>query len=198
MTLRNPKRRARLRASLLLAAACLGGCLDHQLAPEDEAASGPDASGVFIALQRDFAGFEDWMPFEIEVEGEHGNAAGTVVEYLNLMPEPGSSEFPIGTIIVKTVQAEGEAPSPEIHAMVKRGGSFNKRGAFGWEFFELQKNTKGTPVIAWRGTAPPDGERYKNLLNPNANTMEADCNGCHAGMPNDSVLSAVLDLDELP
>ena len=184
-------------ASLLIAAGCLAGCLDHRLAPDDEAAGGVDASGVFIALQTDFAHFEDWMPFETEVMAEHGSASGTITEYLNKMPEADSSEFPVGTIIVKTVETK-DGPSKEIHAMVKRGGDFNKRGALGWEFFELQKNSKGTPVIAWRGTAPPNGERYKNLLNPDANTMEADCNGCHEGTNNDAVLSAVLDLAELP
>jgi hypothetical protein len=183
-------------AWLALVASTGAACLDHELAPGDD---GPGAAGsnLFIAQQPDFADFEDWMPFETEVRAEHGGMLGKIVEYLSAMPDAGSDEWPVGTMIVKTVEpAEGEAPA--IHAMAKRGGDFNKGGAIGWEFFELQKNKKGTPVIVWRGAKPPSGERYKNLLNPGADTMEADCNGCHEGGSNDAVLSEVLDLGSLP
>jgi hypothetical protein len=185
--------RSLVSALLLLLAA---GCLDHELAPDDSEVSGSPAA-VFIAQQGDFADYEDWTAFEIEVSAEHGSAKGVVTEYLSKMPEPDSDAFPIGTMIAKTIETE-EGLAPEIHAMVKRGGTFNQRGALGWEFFELQKNSKGTPVIIWRGTQPPSGERYKNLLNPDANTMEADCNGCHADSANDAVLSDVLSLSALP
>jgi hypothetical protein len=172
------------------------GCLDHELEPDDREGTG-GAAAVFIAQQRDFADFEDWTAFETEVSAEHGGAKGVVMEYLSVMPEPDSDAFPVGTMIAKTIETE-EGMAPAIHAMAKRGGTFNQRGALGWEFFELQKNAKGTPVIVWRGAQPPDGERYKNLLNPDANMMEADCNGCHADSHNDAVLSDVLSLSALP
>jgi hypothetical protein len=172
------------------------GCLDHELAPDDRLNVGVGGGAVYIALQSDFRDYEGWMKFETEVAGEHTGTLGTITEYLNQLPEMGATEFSVGTMIVKTVQPK-DGPTPAIHAMVKRGGTFNKTGALGWEFFELQKNDRGTPLIAWRGQTPPNGEKYKNLLMPDANTMEADCNGCHAVSKNDAVLSDTLQLDAL-
>ncbi|HKU43324.1 MAG TPA: hypothetical protein VJR89_34420 [Polyangiales bacterium] len=175
----------------------LAGCLDHELAPDAEGEPGSSGSSIFIAQQRDFADFEDWMPFEIEVEAEHTSVKGKITEYLSQMPAPNSDRFPVGTMIAKTVETDAGV-APEIHAMAKRGGSFNAKGAQGWEFFELKKDKDGTPVIVWRGAKPPDGERYKNLLDPNATRMEVDCNGCHADTANDAVLSDELSLRHLP
>ena len=183
-------------ASCLLLALLATGCLDHELPPDEREVAGNPAA-VFIAQQGDFADFEEWTAFEIEKSAQHGAAKGVVTEYLSEMPAPDSEAFPVGTMIAKTVETDAGV-APEIHAMVKRGGTFNQRGAVGWEYFELQKNSKGTPVIIWRGTQPPNGERYKDLLNPDANMMEADCNDCHADSPNDAVLSDVLRLSALP
>ena len=171
-------------------------CLDHELAPDDPREVGGSGSAQYIAFQHDFADYEDWMKFDTEVEAEHGGVVGMISEFVNQLPEPDATEFPVGTMIVKTVQPK-EGPAPAIHAMVKRGGTFNKSGALGWEFFELQKNAKGIPIIAWRGATPPDGERYKNLLMPDSDVKEADCNDCHVVSKNDAVLSDVLQLDEL-
>lgn len=179
-------------AFALVAAA---GCLDHELAPGADPEVGVSGAAVYIAVQRDFADYEDWMKFDADVEGEHGGVVGTISEYVNQLPEPGATEFPVGTMIVKTVQPK-DGPAPAIHAMVKRGGTFNKSGAYGWEYFELQKTDKGTPIIAWRGATPPSGEKYKRLLMPDSDmTMEADCNGCHKISTNDAVLSEALQLD---
>lgn len=178
-----------------VALVALAGCLDNQLAPDDDPKN-VGAAGNYIALQSDFRDYEDWMKFDTEVMGEHAGTVGTITEYLNQLPETGSEDFPVGTMIVKTVQPVA-GPAPAIHAMVKRGGVFNKTGALGWEYFELAKNEKGTPIIVWRGQKPPTGEKYKNLLMPDANTMEADCNGCHVVSKNDAVLSDVLQLSAL-
>jgi hypothetical protein len=170
------------------------GCLDHELEPDAEADVGVSKGAVYIAAQRDFGHYEDWMKFDTDVEGEHGGVVGSITEYLNQLPEAGAGEFPIGTMIVKTVQPK-DGPTPAIHAMVKRGGTFNSKGAFGWEYFELSKNDKGTPIITWRGATPPSGEKYKGLLMQNSNMMmEADCNGCHKLSENDAVLSDALQL----
>ena len=48
----------------------------------------------------------------------------------------GARRWPVGSILVKTVE-NGEPPDWTIHAMVKRGGRFNREGAIGWEYFEL-------------------------------------------------------------
>jgi hypothetical protein len=173
----------------------LAGCLDHQLAPDDDPNSA-SAAGEYIPQQSDFRDYEDWMRFDTAVMGEHAGTVGTITEYLNRLPDKGADEFPVGTMIVKTVQPE-DGPAPAIHAMVKRGGTFNKHGALGWEYFELAKNEKGTPTIVWNGPTPPNGEKYKNLLMPDSNMMEADCNGCHVVSNNDAVLSDALQLSAL-
>jgi hypothetical protein len=177
-----------------IALLALTGCLDHQLAPDDPM-SGSGAK-EFVPLQSDFHDYEDWMKFDTAVMGEHAGTVGTITEYLNQLPDSGADEFPVGTMIVKTVQPE-DGPAPAIHAMAKRGGTFNKQGALGWEYFELAKNDKGTPIIVWRGPTPPSGEKYKNLLMPDSDMREADCNGCHVVSKNDAVLSDVLQLGEL-
>jgi hypothetical protein len=178
-------------ALALLASA---GCLDNELAPDDPNRVG--LVGNFIAQQTDFRAYEDWMKFDTDVPGEHAGTVGTITEYLNKLPDMGATEFPVGTMIVKTVQPT-DGPAPAVHAMVKRGGSFNKTGAIAWEFFELSKNEKGTPTIVWRGPKPPNGERYKNLLMPDSNMLEEDCNGCHVVSTNDAILSKALQLDAL-
>jgi len=66
-------------------------------------------------------------------------------EYIKRPPASGSSEFPVGTLIVK--EATGGTIPHEIFAMAKRGGGFN-RDAPGWEWFELQDQPV---VIVWRG-----------------------------------------------
>jgi hypothetical protein len=170
------------------------GCLDNELAPDDPNNVG--AAKNYIALQTNFRDYEDWMKFDTDVMGEHAGTVGTITEYLNKLPDMGATEFAVGTMIVKTVQPT-DGPVPAIHAMVKRGGAFNKSGAIGWEYFELSKNDKGTPTIVWRGQAPPTGEKYKNLLMPDSNVLEADCNGCHVVSKNDAILSDALQLDAL-
>jgi hypothetical protein len=180
-------------ALALLASA---GCLDNQLAPDDPGNLDVNATGNHIALQSDFRDYEDWMKFDTDVMGEHAGTLGMISEYLNQLPDADSTDFPVGTMIVKTVQP-ADGPAPAVHAMVKRGGSFNKTGAIGWEFFELSKNDKGTPIIVWRGAKPPTGEKYKNLLMPDSNMLEADCNGCHVVSMNDAILSKALQLDAL-
>jgi hypothetical protein len=188
---------------LLAALLATGGCLDHELAPGSEeeggghsAGDGPAGGSTFLAQQRDFGDYEDWMPFDTELSDEHGGVVGTVTEYLNRMPEPGADSFPIGTMIVKTVEpTDGEPPA--IHAMAKRGGAFNKQGALGWEYFELRKSDQGTPIIIWRGPRPPSGEQYRSLLRMNDlddSRVEVDCNSCHVVSQNDAVLSEALDL----
>jgi hypothetical protein len=195
--------RATLGRALLLLSVLgpAGGCLDHELPPGDAADGGASGgASTFIAQQSDFADFEEWLPFETDVEGEHGGVVGTITEYLKSLPDAGSDTFPVGTMIVKTVDPkQGEAPA--VHAMVKRGGAFNRSGALGWEYFELKVSSTGTPIIVWRGAQPPTGERYRSLLRQNDlddSRMEVDCNDCHIGSDNDAVLSDMLELTSLP
>jgi len=154
---------------------------------------------VFIALQRDLRDFRDWTFFELREVEMHAGISGPVVVYINRIPEAGSDAFPVGTIVVKTVEI-GDPTNWVVHAMVKRGGMFNDQGAFGWEYFDLAINADGVPVILWRGEEPPSGHGYESLPGLTREpTAEVDCNSCHAAADdNDSLLSEPLDLAELP
>lgn len=182
-----------IRRALLLASVLLAGCLDNDL-PEGEAQADGGVSRVFIAGPSDFRSFRDWTSFEL-TEGMHADAKGPLVAYINQLPESGAKEFPVGTIIVKAVEA-GKPSAWTIHGMAKRGGQFNPRGAFDWEFFELE--FKGDiPVIAWRGEKPPSGEGYEKLTGTKETKTETDCNDCHESSKNDAILSPELALEAL-
>lgn len=184
-------------AALLSLATLIGsllpGCLDHELPPGDDG----EAPQVFIALQRDFADFRDWQAYDVE-SFQHEGVEGEVVVYLNRLPPRDAEEFPVGTILVKTVEM-GDPEQWAVHAMVKRGGDFNASGALGWEYFDLGINDEDTPVILWRGFEPPGEGGYTVVPGLDRDeTVEADCNGCHgAETENDHVLSELLRLSEL-
>ena len=178
--------------TLLAATLLLTGCLDHEL-PD----IGSREHDVFIALQRDFRDFRDWMQFELRTAVMHAGVSGPVVAYLNELPSEDASEFPIGTIMVKTVEI-GPATDWTVHAMVKRGGAFNAQGALDWEYVDLAINEDDVPVIMWRGEKPPSDHGYESLLGGGADpALEVDCNSCHTGSDQDAILSDALALDEL-
>ena len=179
-----------IRFALSLFALCLfGGCLDHELPPDDGT---PDS---FIALQRDFGGYAGWMQYDLGDAVIEGHPLGHRVMNVSRLPDPGAKTFPVGTTIVKTIEA-GERKDWIMHAMVKRGGDYNARGAHGWEWFELKLATNDTPVIIWRGEQPPNGERYGCLMTACDETAP-DCNQCHeAAATNDFVLADALRLDD--
>ncbi|MBK8011790.1 MAG: hypothetical protein IPK13_10605 [Deltaproteobacteria bacterium] len=165
-------------------------CLDHDLV--DATAS----EAPFIALQRDFSGYRDWVTFDLGVRA-HAGLEGATRVYCNRIPPPGLSRFPNGTIIVKTLEG-GEPSTWPVHAMVKRGGGFNAQGAFEWEFFDLQLSAGGVPVIVWRGEGPPSGHQYQVTPGTDAAAEGVDdCSGCHKTETNDAVLTEDLDLDVL-
>lgn len=167
---------------LLLAA----GCLDNTPIP------GGDV-GTFIALQSDFAGFSQWSATPVSSE-DTGHVSGARTVYVNQAPPAGSTTFPVGTILVKTIEWEG---GTDIHAMAKRGAGFNTDGANGWEWFELMYASDGTPVIRWRGDVPPTDEEYGQLPGAESDTSDTitgDCNVCHStDAVNDYVHTIRLD-----
>jgi hypothetical protein len=146
---------------------------------------------TFIALQRDFEGFESWEAFAWDSAGMGGtHDPGAVTVYLKERPPAGATAFPVGTIIVKVTPPRDATTEEKIFAMAKRGGTFNANGAAGWEWFELKRSTSGAPVIVWRGVGAPAGERYGQT--------DASCNDCHgAAADNDSVHSPPLRVGEL-
>ncbi|MBX7112698.1 MAG: hypothetical protein K1X64_00085 [Myxococcaceae bacterium] len=140
---------------------------------------------LFIALPRDFASYSSWQSFAVNAPSAPADShtAGERTIYLNHAPPKGSSEYPVGTIVVKVMKEENQT-----FAMVKRGGGYNSRGATGWEWFELAAATDGTPAIVWRGITPPAGERYHGVAG-------GACNDCHQGArSNDFVQSEPLQL----
>jgi hypothetical protein len=174
---------------LACAALMLGGCLDNKLPPGEETGQ----SRTFIPVDRDFADFRDWMMFMLDAK-THAAAKGPVNVFLNKLPPAGATKFPIGTIVVKTVEA-GDPSAWTIHAMAKRGGNFNANGALNWEFYELKIDKDDVPLIVWGGAKPADGHKYKDLTGDNK--TEQDCNDCHQSSKNDAVLTPALDLSTL-
>ncbi|MBK7857501.1 MAG: hypothetical protein IPJ65_02525 [Archangiaceae bacterium] len=162
-----------LRSIALATALC--GC-GAQVAPT------ADAGTTFIAFASHFNGYADWESFALPGGIAQGSShlAGDRVIYLNHRPPAGATEFPVGTIIVKTTQSQ-------IFGMVKRGGNYNADGAVNWEWFELEGSSAQT-YIRWRGLGPPDGETYGGPGN-------SGCNNCHSGAwDNDFVQAEPLKL----
>ena len=148
-----------------------------------------DDSQEFVALQSDFLNYATtWHSFDLgssEVDNVH--TAGDRIVYINQLPPHGATEFPVGTILVKTIAADTATPG-KTFAMAKRGGNFNSVEAPGWEWFELQAGTDGASLIVWRGLQPPPGENY-------AGATGDVCNMCHAAAKtNDYVQNSMLTL----
>ena len=167
-------------SALFIAAGCGSG----------DAASGEEIEpGTFLAFETSFRGFRGWEAFAAGTGGEVPNSphlAGQRTAYLNQRPPPGSTAFPVGTIIVKEV-VNDDPTKNDIVARVKRGGTYNSRGANGWEWFELRSSTETTSTILWRGVGPPSGESYLG-------NVEGGCNACHIGGDDVSILLPTLRL----
>jgi hypothetical protein len=149
----------------LAAPGCGGG--------ERPARASPPARAPFIALERDFQGFRLWEAIPLPTRAPSGitHLAGRRTEYLNARPAAGTRTYPVGTILVKEIDA-GAPEGHQLVAMVKRGGGYNARGARGWEWFELRDRGDGSVGIVWRGLNAPDGESY-------GGDPLGGCNACH-------------------
>jgi hypothetical protein len=165
-------------APVALLAACAGSGGD----------SSANGSGVFIAFSSDFAAFRSWQSFDVTKDAAPGTVHpdAKLIEYLNKAPASGSTEFPVGTIIVKE-GTDGPIAGRQYFAMVKRGGGENADGAKGWEWFELENAADGTPGIRWRGVGPPNGELY-------GGDPTGGCNTCHVACGNDAVCAKAVQL----
>ena len=179
----------------VLSSLCLlssaSGCREHGRALP--------AKEPFIALERDFQGFETWTKVNLTERPALGSAhaAGDAHEYINQMPSAGASAFPVGTILVKTMKSErqpagaGAARATDVFAMVKRGAGYNAKGTPDWEWFELRPRADKTLGIVWRGVNPPDGEGY-------GRDVSGGCNGCHQqAAKNDYVHALALTLAKI-
>lgn len=132
-------------------------------------------TSVFIAMDRDFAGFLQWRRVELGTVMLAGHPPGTRVAFVNTAQRPSGTEYPVGTIIVKAItQNSADTNQWAVIAMAKRGGDFNHDGARNWEFFTLRVQD-GVVSIVERGLAPrTDGDG-----DPYGVTAGITCNTCH-------------------
>jgi len=130
---------------------------------------------VFIAMDRDFAGFLQWRRVELGTVMLVGHAPGTRVAFINTAQRPSGSAYPVGTIIVKAItQNSADTNQWAVIAMAKRGGDFNREGARDWEFFTLRMQGESVSIVE-RGLAPrTDGDG-----DPYGVTAGITCNTCH-------------------
>jgi hypothetical protein len=151
-------------------------------------------SWPYIAETIDFAGFCKWSsapasPSADASDGVHVGA-GPLTIYWNRSPPHGSTQFPVGTIIVKESN-EADALDRTVFAMVKRqphGTGYNADGADGWEWMSLQDLGNCNVQRLWRGPSPPVGESY---------AMTGACNPCHMqAASNDYVWDDALQLSK--
>lgn len=165
------------------------GLLVLLLASCDEPAPTRDAgSTVFIAFARDFTDFRSFQRFEIDEPATPvGHPPGPSFVYINALPPDGARAFPVGTMVLKTIES-GPPQEWAIHAMVKRGGGFGT-SLPGWELFELRFDDAERVVIQWRGEGPPSGMGY-GLRTDAGEVVELVCSDCHAASwQNDSILN---------
>jgi len=159
-----------------------------------------DGGATFIPSPADLCAYPSWTKY-VEPDGggdsvlAPGASADSGVihagngrtEYINQVPPHGSTEFPVGTMIVKTIEGQ-----PQVFAMAKRGGGYNSNGpggaAINWEWFELDPAACSSGFV-WSGAFPPANQSYGGT--PNA------CNDCHGGFQsNDYVASPRIVLKD--
>jgi hypothetical protein len=161
---------------------------DSCLGTVPETQSAPPTGSTYLAFAQNFFGYHSWPSYDVSEDADLvGIHDGSVVtEYINRLPASDSTEFPVGTLVVK--EATGGTIPHEIFAMAKRGGGFNSV-ATGWEWFELENLDcpDDRVKLIWRGVGPPVGEMYGG--DPNAG-----CNSCHAECGNDAVCAKALSL----
>jgi hypothetical protein len=190
--LRGEASRGRLCACAAIALACAAatGC---SAATGDSTGAGGDGA-TFLPFTSDFEGYPSWKSYSVP----HGPGPDNVhdpdaplVAYINQLPPPGATEFPVGTIIVKEV-ATGDEVGRTAFSMAKRGGGYNAAGAVDWEWLELTRLADDMAQIDWSGTGPMGGS-----ADPYAGDPEV-CNGCHVdAVGNDYVWSTPLNLTTL-
>jgi hypothetical protein len=157
--------------------------------------NGGNNSNVYVPLPGDFAEFRSWTRIFLGDGPLEGHPAGPRYGYVKV--KPGPTEYPIGAIIVKTVEVGDSSQSWDLFGMAKRGGGYNSGGALDWEFFTMVMSDQDVPVIVNAGTNPQDADRDAGLghgySDPSGSGVT--CNRCHgvAGTErSDHILSALL------
>jgi hypothetical protein len=152
---------------------------------------------TFVALDSDFAPFRTWERVALGDAPLMGHPPGPRFGYLNHRARKGATAYPLGTIVVKTIEPSAAPETWEIFAMAKRGGDFNPAGARDWEFFRL-KFFHGIVHVVSRGEDPFDPDADGGLCGYSCNSgalVGGQCNDCHgtpASAATDHILSAAL------
>lgn len=180
---------------LVLAASALFGVF---LACCSSASAGEGA--VYVPRVGDFCNYTSWQSYDEPDAGGDGiiapstttdggfiHVGGERIEYINQVPPHGSTEFPVGTIIVKSIPAQDQ-----VFAMAKVGGGYNSNGPNGasinWEWIELSPGDCPSDFI-WQGAFPPANQSYGGT--------PTVCNDCHSGFQsNDYVASPKILLKD--
>jgi hypothetical protein len=149
-----------------------------------------------VATDATFGEFRTWERIPLESPMVPLQAMpGPAFVYANVRPDPGVRRWPIGAVLVKTVEPSADFRDWTVHAMVKRSERFNPEGSVGWEFFGLQLDETGRPTILWRSDGHNDGHAYGSSTMALPPDRELSCNDCHAlHWQSDAVLTPALSL----
>lgn len=182
----------RARKWLIPALACLVACSS----PDAPAPTDFVAAPKYFATDASFEGFRAWERHPLSSPTLPVQAIpGPAFVYASRRPEPGARRWPVGSILVKTVEPSDDPRDWTVHAMVKRHERFNPEGAVGWEFFALQLDAEGAPTILWRSDGHNDGHAYGASTMMLPTDHELSCNDCHAlRWQTDAVLTPSLSL----
>lgn len=160
-------------------------------------AEGVDLGPKVLADDATFADFRSWERIPLENPMVPLAAMpGPAFVYASRRPEEGATRWPIGSVLVKTVEPSSDFRDWTVHAMVKRSARFNPEGSVGWEFFGLQLDEAGRPTILWRSDGYNDGHAYGPSTMALPPDRELSCNDCHAlHWQDDAILTPALSLD---
>lgn len=151
--------------------------------------------GEFVAVPSDFADYPSWPSYDLG-DGDAGTLGDACahlanvprVAFVNKTPPHGSTEFPVGTMIVKQIRTTSDPSTWAVFGMAKRGGEFNPgSGCDAWEWYGLYAPDSGTG-FQWSGTQPGGGDPYASC---------GACSSCHsAAQTNDCVIAPELSLSQ--
>jgi hypothetical protein len=158
---------------------------------------GTDASGEFDPVPSDFMNYSSWTEYDLG-----GGDAGTTsdacahladvprVAFINKAPPHGSTEFPVGTMIVKQIRVTQDPSTWQVFGMAKRDdGQYGtpSNGCLGWEWYGLNA-PGGSTAFQWSGLGPSGADPYASC---------GPCASCHtAAQANDCVNSPELSLSQ--
>jgi hypothetical protein len=163
-------------------------------APDDPV----EDAGTWAPVPSDCENYESWTSFDLG--GDDAGAGGADAcahlldvprtAYINKTPPHGSTEFPVGTMIIKEIKTTPDPSTWQVFAMAKRGGGFDPgSGCVGWEWYGLDAPDGGGGChFQWSGTQPTANEAYASC---------GPCASCHSSaQSNDCVIAPELSLSQ--